>query len=58
MLWLCFQVNQENDEEVAKIDVPVAQRGDTGKYKIKLKNANGEDTGDINVIVLGNNHMP
>jgi hypothetical protein len=33
--------------------VPVSKRGDTGKYTIKLSNEFGEDSGDINVVVLG-----
>ena len=46
-------MNQENDEDNAKLLVPVSKRGDTGKYTIKLANKHGEDSGDINVIVLG-----
>ncbi|KAK2158172.1 hypothetical protein LSH36_175g03003 [Paralvinella palmiformis] len=46
------RVNQENDEDNAKLLVPVSKRGDTGKYTIKLANKHGEDSGDINVIVL------
>ena len=33
--------------------MPVSKRGDTGKYKVKVTNENGEDEGEINVIVLG-----
>ena len=33
--------------------VPVSKRSDTGQYTIHLANKYGEDSGDINVIVLG-----
>ena len=33
--------------------VPVSKRGDTGTYTLALKNEFGEDSGDIEVIVLG-----
>ena len=48
-----FQAQLENNDEVAKLHVPVSERKDTGKYKIALKNEFGEDSGDIDVIVLG-----
>lgn len=51
LLW--FQVNQKNDEDNAKLVVPVSKRSDTGQYTIHLANKYGEDSGDINVIVLG-----
>jgi len=43
----------ENGEEAADLQIPVAKRGDTGKYAITVSNPFGEDTGTINVIVLG-----
>ncbi|XP_041366543.1 twitchin-like isoform X3 [Gigantopelta aegis] len=39
-------------ETQAKLHIPRAERGDTGKYTIKVANAHGEDTADIKVIVL------
>ncbi|CAF4579023.1 unnamed protein product [Rotaria sp. Silwood1] len=42
----------ENDDVHAKLHKPSAQRSDTGKYKVQLKNDSGEDECDINVIVL------
>ncbi|XP_070200689.1 twitchin-like isoform X4 [Littorina saxatilis] len=41
-----------NNEKEAKLNVAKAERGDTGKYTVKVKNPHGEDTADINVIVL------
>ena len=40
-------------EELAGLDIPSTVRGDSGKYKIHLKNDYGEDEADINVIVMG-----
>ncbi|CAL1540886.1 unnamed protein product, partial [Lymnaea stagnalis] len=41
-----------NDEKEAKLHVPKAERGDTGKYTIKVANKHGEDTAEVSVIVL------
>jgi Immunoglobulin I-set domain len=46
-------VQQQNGEELAQLHVPIAQRSDTGKYAITVSNPFGQDTGTINVIVLG-----
>lgn len=43
----------QNGEEQAQLLVPVAQRSDTGKYAITVSNPFGQDTGTINVVVLG-----
>lgn len=43
---------QSNDKE-SKLNIARAERGDTGKYSIKVTNPHGEETADINVIVLG-----
>ena len=48
-----FQAQTQNDEKEARLKVAKAERGDTGKYTIKVANLHGEDTADINVIVLG-----
>ena len=37
----------------ALLTTPKAERGDTGKYTIKLKNASGTAEGSIDVTVLG-----
>jgi len=52
-LVLAFQVEQNNGEEDAHLHVPVARREDTGKYAVTVSNPFGENTGFINVIVLG-----
>ena len=41
-----------NNDEEAKLLKPVAQRGDTGNYEVKLQNSEGEDSIPIKVIVL------
>ena len=41
-----------NDEE-AKLHIPACERGDTGKYSVKVKNEFGEDEAEIAVVVLG-----
>jgi hypothetical protein len=47
-----FSTQLESDEVHAKLHKPSAKRGDTGKYKVQLKNDSGEDECDIDVIVL------
>ena len=42
-----------NTEEEATVDIPIAKRGDTGKYNISVANDYGSDSGDLKVIVLG-----
>ena len=42
-----------NDETEAKMHIPCCERGDTGKYTVKVKNQHGEDEADIAVVVLG-----
>jgi hypothetical protein len=46
------RVQQQSGEEQALMNIPVSQRGDTGKYAVTVSNPFGEDTGFINVIVL------
>jgi len=48
-----LQVLQKSDEEQAQVHIPVAKREDTGKYAITVSNPFGEDTGLVNVVVLG-----
>jgi len=48
-----LQVQQKSDEEQAQVHIPVAKREDTGKYAITVSNPFGEDTGLVNVVVLG-----
>lgn len=48
-----FQAQTQNDDKEARLKVAKAERGDTGKYTIKIANLHGEDSADINVIVLG-----
>ncbi|CAF4237342.1 unnamed protein product, partial [Adineta steineri] len=48
----------ESDDIHAKLHKPSAKRGDTGKYKIQLKNDSGEDECDIDVIVLDKPGVP
>ena len=40
-------------EDLTKVVVPNVKRGDSGVYKIKLKNAFGEDEAAIKVVVMG-----
>lgn len=47
------QIEQKSGEEAASVHIPVAKREDTGKYAITVSNPFGEDTGFINVVVLG-----
>ncbi|XP_074660014.1 twitchin-like [Tubulanus polymorphus] len=42
----------DTTEENTKMRVPCAKREDTGKYTIALSNEFGNDSGDVNVIVL------
>jgi hypothetical protein len=42
----------ENNDSHSKLHKPSSKRADTGKYKIQLKNASGDDECDIDVIVL------
>ena len=46
-------MDQTSGEENAVLSIPVSKRSDTGKYTINLKNKFGEDSGDLNIIVLG-----
>ena len=46
-------MNLDNGEEEALLEIPVSKRDDSGKYAITVSNPFGEDTGLINVIVLG-----
>ena len=48
-----LQAQTQNDDKEARLKVAKAERGDTGKYTIKVANAHGEDSADINVVVLG-----
>ncbi|KAK3703484.1 hypothetical protein RRG08_024788 [Elysia crispata] len=41
-----------NDDKEAKLHIPRAERGDTGKYTIKVANIYGEESADIAVVVL------
>ncbi|RUS77262.1 hypothetical protein EGW08_014976, partial [Elysia chlorotica] len=41
-----------NDDKEAKLHIPRAERGDTGKYTIKVANIHGEESADIAVVVL------
>ncbi|XP_059156398.1 twitchin-like isoform X4 [Physella acuta] len=41
-----------NDEKEAKLHIPKSERGDTGKYTVKVANKHGEDTAEVSVIVL------
>lgn len=47
------RVEMTNDEDNAKVHIPSCRRDDSGDFQIHLKNDNGEDVGDIRVIVLG-----
>jgi hypothetical protein len=47
------RVTMENGEDKAVLSIPVSKRDDSGKYTIAVKNANGEDAGDIKIVVLG-----
>ncbi|KAL8565325.1 hypothetical protein ACOMHN_029021 [Nucella lapillus] len=40
------------DAKQARLNVAKAERGDAGKYTIKIENPHGSDSADINVIVL------
>ena len=53
MILCVSQAQTMNDETDAKLHIPSAERGDTGKYTVKVKNENGEDEVDLSVIVLG-----
>lgn len=53
-----FSTQLESDDTHTKLHKPSAKRGDTGKYKIKLKNDSGEDECDIDVIVLDKPGVP
>ena len=46
-------MNLKNGEEDLSLHIPVAKREDTGKYAVTVTNPFGEDTGLINVVVLG-----
>lgn len=48
-----LQVQLKSGEEEAALDIPVSKRSDTGKYAVTVSNPFGEDTGTINVVVLG-----
>lgn len=50
---LYLQATTSNTDEDAKLEIPRAERGDTGKYQIKVENENGSDTAEVPVIVLG-----
>ena len=50
---LCLQTT--NDK--ALLSIPKAKRGDTGKYKLQLKNDSGVVDTDINVVVVGKFHL-
>ncbi len=41
-----------NDDTVAKMFKPAAQRSDTGLYEVKMKNSEGEDTLPVKIVVL------
>ena len=47
-----MQVKQEAGEEKAVLHIESSVRSDTGKYTITAKNKFGEDSGDINVVVV------
>lgn len=52
-LWYRLQIQLKSGEEQAALDIPVSKRSDTGKYAVTVSNPFGEDTGTINVVVLG-----
>ena len=52
LTFVCFQAKQTNSETEAKLNIPRAERGDTGKYTIKVSNPHGEHSADVNVVVL------
>jgi len=45
-------MKQEAGEEKAVLHIESSVRSDTGKYTITAKNKFGEDSGDINVVVI------
>ena len=47
------QVEQSNSDDNLLMRIPVSKRSDTGKYTVKVRNENGEESHDINVNVLG-----
>ena len=52
-LFVCVQCALSNDDDKAVVDIPISKRGDTGKYKLQLKNDHGEGEGDVDVEVVG-----
>lgn len=52
------RVSTETTSEHTKLWVEAANRDDTGKYKIHAKNEYGEDSADIEVIVVDKPGMP
>ncbi|XP_077868412.1 twitchin-like, partial [Saccoglossus kowalevskii] len=48
----------DGTDEKALLTTVVAERGDTGTYKIQLENSQGTDTADIKVIVLDKPSAP
>ncbi|CAF0817484.1 unnamed protein product, partial [Didymodactylos carnosus] len=48
----------ESNDIHAKLYKPSSKGTDAGKYKVKLKNASGEDECDIDVIVMGKPGVP
>ncbi|XP_052825204.1 twitchin isoform X2 [Octopus bimaculoides] len=47
-----------NSETDAKLYVPCAERGDSGKYTVNISNPLGTDTADIQVVVLDKPGIP
>lgn len=48
-----FQATTSNTDDEAKLEIPKAARGDSGKYVVQVENEHGSDTAEIPVIVLG-----
>ncbi|XP_014665457.1 PREDICTED: twitchin-like isoform X3 [Priapulus caudatus] len=48
----------ENHDYGTMIEVPQAKRGDTGVYKLRVHNSSGEDTAQVQVIVLDKPLVP
>ena len=53
IVYSVIQPQMTSGETQAKLHIPRSERGDTGKYTIKVANQHGEETADIKVVVLG-----
>lgn len=47
------RTRQEIGDELIKLTIPKSERSDSGLYTITAKNAYGEDSGDITLLVYG-----